>query len=210
MGFKPSFNPDTGRIKVQVRLSYFNGFKKTKSSEKSRELFRTNGLIDQKSDEGKASEKVIKKALKHCFEQAWAGKDFDKMWGGFDWDKKGLLDGNKYTTDDGDIRDHYEDQWFLKLTTDKKPKFYRRNGEVLDLSDDDDRAEAEDLFQSGHHAIAYFHVYAQKDKEKGGPAIFASWDGLQFFKRDEKFGGGGMDDDEVEKLEDDEDEDDDL
>lgn len=204
MGFKPSFNPDNGRVKALVRLSYFNGFRKSASVEGGSLKYRTNGLISKKTEDGKASHATVMKALKHIIGKDFPGKEFDKFWKSFDEKRKGLFDGNEYTNEDGDVRDHYEDNWYLKLTNDKKPKYKRRNGE------DCDEEELEELFVSGHWAVAYFHFYTVKDKAKGGVGVFATLDCLQFYKKDEQFSGGGIADDEIDDLGDDEDEDDDI
>lgn len=204
MAFKPSFNPETGRIKALVRLSYFKGFTKTASVEGGALKYRTNGLISKKTEDGKASHAVVMKALKHIIGADFPGKDFDKFWKSFDEKRKGLFDGDEYTNEDGDVREHYDGNWYLKLTNDKKPKYKRRNGE------DCDEEELEELFVSGHWAVAYFHFYTVKDKAKGGNGVFATLDCLQFYKKDEQFSGGGISDDEIDDLGDDEDEDDDL
>lgn len=133
-----------------------------------------------------------------------AGKRPGKLLRAFDSKRLPIFDGDEYLTSDGEIRDHYEDTWYLKLTNDRLPKLKDRQGNDLTIE------EAEELFLSGYHAVAYYHYYAIKDKAKGGNGIFSTIDGLQFFKRDELFTGGGMDDDEFDDFGDDEDDGDDL
>lgn len=206
MGFKPSFDETKGRIKVLVRLSYFKGFSKTASTEGGKLKYRTNGLVSKSTPEGKAQKAVINEGIVDIIGKTWPGKDPKKMKEALGDHPKGrwpLLDGDKYVNDDGDTREGYEDQFFLKLTNDKKPKFKNRRGEDID------QEEADDLFRSGYWAIAYFHLYAIKDQAKGGNGIFATLDALQFYKRDEEFAGGGIDDDEIDDYGD-EDEDDDF
>lgn len=201
MAFKPSFDPKTGRIKVLVRLSYFNGFRKTPSVAGGTLKYRTNGLIYLDDREGgKANIKVVNEALKHIIDATWPGKDFVKFVGALG-DRAPLFHGDKYTNEDGDIREHYEGTRFLKLTNDKKPKYKKRNGQ------DAEEEELEELFVSGNWAVAYFHLYTIKDKDKGGNGVFSTLDALQYYKKDEQFSGGGIDDDEIDDLGDDEDDD---
>lgn len=206
MAFKPTFNPETGRVKVMVRLSYCSVTKKTKSvnQEGAKLKHRTNGLIYKNTKDGKLAKSVIDDAVEHLMESFWPGKNHEKMLNAFDDKRLPIFDGDEYTNSDGDIRDHYEDTWYLKLTNDKLPKFKDRRGETLSVE------EAEDLFVSGFWAVAYLHFYGVKDADKGGNGIFATLDALQFFKRDTEFTGGGIDDDEIDDLGDDDDDGDDL
>lgn len=200
MGFKPSFNAEKGLIKVLVRLSYFKGFSKTASVEGGALKYRTNGLMYKATPEGKESIAVVKKAIDAIVKKEWPGKDPEKFVPGLK-DRAPLFDGDLYTNEDGEVREHYAGTRFLKLTNDKKPKYKRRNGE------DCDEEERDELFQSGHWCIAYLHFYTIKDKNKGGNGIFATLDALQYYKKDEAFSGGGIDDDEFDDLGDDEDDD---
>lgn len=204
MAFKPSFDPATGRFKVLVRLSFCKIFEKTASFEGGALKFRTNGLLYKDSEVGKENIKVINQAIKHMIEKEWPGKDPAKFKEALGDGPKGrwpLFDGDKYVNEDGDVREGYEGTRYLKLTNDKKIKVRDRRGE----EPEDD--EKEDLFQSGHWAIAIGHLFPVKDQKKGGSGMFATCDGLQFFKRDEVFAGGGIDDDEFDNFGD---EDDDL
>lgn len=206
MGFKPSFNAEKGTIKVMVRLSYFKGFEKTKSFESGALKYRTNGLIDPSTEDGKASIKVINDAIRHLCSTEWPGKELKNLKEAMGDGPKGrwpLFDGDKYVTDDGDVRDGYEGMRYVRLTNDRKPKYKNRRGEDIDIED-----EGEDLFRSGYYAIAYFHLYAIKAKDKGGNGIFTTLDALQYFKKGEEFAGGGIDDDDIENLGDDDDDDD--
>ncbi|WP_150526494.1 ssDNA-binding protein [Roseibium sediminis] len=198
MAFKPSFDPKTGRVKVLVRLSYFNGFRKSASVEGGSLKYRTNGLLYKDSPDGKASIKVVQQAIRHIISENWPGKDEVKFFKALK-DRSGFFDGDNYTNEDGDVREHYEGTRYLKLTNDKKPKYRDRRGDEVD------EEELEELFVSGYWAVAYFHFYPVKDKAKGGNGIFATLDALQFYKKDEQFAGGGIDDDEIEDLGDDED-----
>lgn len=207
MSFKPTFNPETGRIKTLVRLSFFKGFEKTASFDNGSLKYRTNGLIYKETPEGKANIKVVNEAIKHFMSLPanWPGKDAMKFKEALGDGPKGrwpLFDGDKYVNDDGNVREGYAGTRYLKLTNDKKIKFRDRKGEEID-----DQEVREDLFVSGHWAIAYWHLFAIKDQKKGGNGMFATCDGLQFFKRDEVFAGGGMGDDEFEDYGDDEDDD---
>lgn len=204
MAFKPSFNPQTGLIKVLVRLSFCKVFEKTASFENGALKYRTNGLIMKNTDEGKAQIKVINEAIKHLAAKEWPGKELANLKEQMGDGPKGrwpVFDGDKYLTDDGEKRDGYADARYLKLSNDRKVKVRDRRGN--DVDDD----EKFNLFQSGHWAIAYFHLYAIKDKAKGGNGIFTTLDALQFYKRDETFSGGGISDDEIEDYGDDEDDD---
>ncbi len=210
MAFKSSFDPKTGRIKVLVRLSYCKVFEKTPSVQGGKPLYRTNGLIDKSSEEGKSAIIAVNQAIKAMVEKEWPGKDLKGFVKALK-DRAPLFDGDEYTTEDGDVRDGYKNQRFLKLTSDRKIKLRSRRGEELDED------EAKELFVSGFWAIAYAHLYPIKDKAKGGNGIFTTVDGLQFYKRDEQFAGSSMDDDEFDDmgdgeddLGDDEDESDDL
>lgn len=201
--FKPSFNAETGRFKVLVRLSYFRGFEKTASTEGGGLKYRTNGLISKTTDEGKAQIKTINEGIRHFVEKHWAGKDPVKFKEALDDGPKGrwpMFDGDKYKNDDGDVRGGYEGMRYLKLNNDKKIKFKSRRGEDID-----DEEVLEDMFRSGYHAIAYFHLFPVKDKDKGGNGIFVTCDALQFWKRDEEFAGGGISDDEIDSYDDDDD-----
>lgn len=205
MAFKPSYNKENGRFKILVRLSYFRGFEKTTSFENGALKYRTNGLISKKTPDGEASKKVVNEAIVDLIKKTWSDKDPKKMKEALGDHPKGrwpLFDGDKYVTDDGEVREGYKDQHFLKLTNDKKIKYKNRRGEDID------REEAEDLFRSGYWAVAYGHLFPVKEKDKGGNGIFVTCDALQFYKRDEEFAGGGIDDDEIDDLGDDEDEDD--
>ncbi len=203
MAFKPSYNPKNGRFKVLVRLSYFKGFEKTKSFDSGALKYRSNGLISKKTPEGEASKKVVNEAIVDLIKKTWPGKDPKKMKEALGDQSKGgrwpLYDGDKYVTEDGEVREGYEGQLFLKLTNDKKPKFKNRRGEDID------QEEAEDLFRSGFWAVAYAHLYPVKDKDKGGNGIFVTVDAFQYYKKDEEFAGGGIDDDEIDDLGEDED-----
>jgi len=201
MAFKPSFDPETGRIKCLVRLSYFNGFRKTPSVEGGALKYRTNGLLYKSTPEGKAAKVVIDKAVKALIEKEWPGKNPEKFVGALDAKRVPIFDGDKNVNDEGDVKDHFEDTWYVKLTNDKKPKYKTRSG------DDFDEDEHGELFVSGHWAVAYFHLYPVKDKAKGGNGIFITLDALQFYKKDEQFAGGGIDDSEIDNLGDDDDDD---
>ncbi len=207
MGFKPTFNAETGRVKVLVRLSYCAVTKKTKSvnQEGAKLKHRTNGLIYKNTKDGKASKAVLDQAVEHVMDSVpkWKGKH-EKILKAMDDKRLPVFDGDEYTNAEGDVRDHYEDTWYLKLTNDKLPKFKDRRGDDLSLE------EAEELFLSGHWAVAYLHFYPVTDQDKGGNGVFATLDALQFFKRDEQFSGGGIDDDEIDDLGDDDDDGDDL
>ncbi len=210
MAFKSSFDPKTGRIKFLVRLSYCKIFEKTASVQGGKLAYRTNGLIDKSSEEGKLSIVAVNEAIKAMVEKEWPGKELKGFVKALK-DRAPLFDGDEYVTEDGEVRDGYKNQRFVKLVSDRKIKLRSRNGQELDED------EAKELFVSGHWAIAYGHLYAIKDKAKGGNGIFMTVDGLQFYKRDEQFAGGGMDDDEFDDLGDedgddlgDDDEDDDL
>ncbi|TIW05630.1 MAG: DUF2815 family protein [Mesorhizobium sp.] len=206
MAFKPSFNKEKGTIKVLVRLSYCRVFEKTASTEGGALKYRTNGLIDKNTEEGKASIAVINEAIKHIIATEWKGKDpakFKEALGG-DGPKSRwpLFDGDKYFNDEGEVREGYAGKRYVKLTNDRKIKLKKRSGEDYDDIDD-----ARDVFVSGHWAVAYFHLYPVKDQKKGGNGIFTTADALQFYKRDEQFSGSGIDDDEIENLGDDDDDD---
>lgn len=204
MAFKPSFNKEKGTIKVLVRMSYCRVFEKTASTEGGALKYRTNGLIDKNTDEGKAQIAVINEAIKYLISQTWPGKDavkFKESLGG-DGPKSRwpLFDGDKYMNDDDEVREGYAGKRYIKLTNDRKPKLKKRNGE-----DFDDIDEAKEVFVSGYWAVAYLHLYPVKDQKKGGNGIFTTLDALQYFKKDEQFSGSGIDDDEIENLGDDED-----
>jgi hypothetical protein len=204
MAFKPTFNEKTGTIKVLVRLSYANRFfDKTASVEGGSLKYRTNGLMSKTTEEGIASIKAVNQAIRHIVEKEWPGKDVKKFVGALK-DRAPLFDGDEYTDDEGNVREHYEGVKYLKLTNDKRPKYKDRRGQDLEIE------EAKELFISGYWAIAYLHLYTIKDKAKGGNGIFATLDAIQFVKRDEQFSGGGIDDEEIDDLGDDEDGMDDL
>ena len=206
MAFQPSFNPETGRFKILVRLSYFKGFEKTASTDGGALKYRTNGLIDKNTEEGKASIKALNQAIKAMVNATWPGKDLAKFKEVLGDGPKGrwpLFDGDKYLTQDGDIRNGYEGQRYVKLTNDKKIKYKDRRGNEID-----DEDKLRDLFQSGHWAVGYGHLFPVKDEKKGGNGMFVTCDALQFFKRDALFEGGGIDDSEIDDLGDDGDEDD--
>lgn len=200
MAFQPTFNPKTGLAKTLVRLSYFRGFEKTASVKGGKLKYRTNGLMSKETKEGRASIKVSKEAVYDLIKKEWPGKDPEKFLKSLK-DRSPLFDGDEYVNDDGDVREHYDGQMFLKLTNDKKPKYKDRRGEDVDEED------REDMFVSGYWAIAYWHLYAIKDKDKGGNGIFTTIDALQYYKRDEEFTGGGIDDDEIADLGDEDDDD---
>ena len=205
MSFKPSFNPTKGRAKTLIRLSFFKGFEKTASFESGALKYRTNGLMYKDTPEGKASIKVTNEAIVHFMnsQAGWPGKDPAKFKEALNDGPKGrwpLFDGDKYVNDDGDVRDGYAGTKYLKLTNDKKIKYRDRRGNEID-----DQEELEDLFQSGHWAIAYWHLFGIKDQKKGGNGMFVTCDGLQFWKRDEVFAGGGMSDDDFDSYDEDED-----
>lgn len=208
MAFKPSFNKQTGTVKILGRLSFCKPFDKTASTEGGKLLYRTNTLLDKNTEEGRANIAVVNEAIKHCMASTkqWAGKDpakFKEALGG-DGPKSRwpMFDGDKYVNSDGDVREGYEGKRYLKLTNDRRPKFKKRNSE-----DFDDLDEAKELLVSGHWGILYFHLYPVTDQKKGGAGMFTTLDAIQFFKKDEKFGGGGIDDDEIDNLGDDEDDD---
>ncbi|SON54248.1 hypothetical protein HDIA_0707 [Hartmannibacter diazotrophicus] len=204
MGFKPSFNPDTGTVKCLVRLSYCKILKKTPSTAGGKLMYRTNGLIMKKTKEGRQNKAVVDEAVDAIISERWPGKDPERLLKAFDSKRLPIFDGDDNLTPDGDVREHYEDTWYLKLNSDKKVKLRNRKGEEIDAD------EAEELFVSGFWAIAYFHFYAITDKDKGGNGIFATIDGIQYYKRDEEFTGGGIDDSEFEDYGDEDEEDDDL
>ncbi|RID91836.1 DUF2815 family protein [Gemmobacter lutimaris] len=203
MSFKPTFNPQTGRIKALVRLSFFKGFEKTRSFENGSLKYRTNGLLYKNTTEGAASIKVINEGIIDFMRKEFPGKEPAKFKTALDDGPKGrwpLFDGDKYLTEDGDVRSGYADTRYLKLTNDRKFKFRDRRGNEID-----DEEILLDLFRSGHWAIAYFHLFPIKSQDKGGNGIFVTCDALQFWKRDEEFAGGDMDDSEFDDYGDDED-----
>lgn len=207
MSFKPSFDPKKGLAKTLIRLSFFKGFEKTASFDGGALKYRTNGLLYKDTPEGQANIKVVNQAIVHFInsQAGWPGKDpakFKELLGDGPKGRWPLFDGDKYLNDDGDVREGYAGTRYLKLTNDKKIKFRDRRGREID-----DFEEMEDLFQSGHWAIAYWHLFGIKDQKKGGNGMFVTCDGLQFWKRDEVFAGGGIDDDEFENYEEDEDDD---
>lgn len=196
MSFQPSFNPTKGRFKTLVRLSYFKGFVKTASFEAGALKYRTNGLIYKNTDEGKANIRSINEGIKHFMSTEFPGKDPVKFKEALGDGPKGrwpLFDGDKNVDDDGDVKAQFSNTRYLKLTNDKKIKYRDRRGNEIE-----DEEVRDDLFQSGHWAIAYWHLFGIKDIKKGGNGMFATCDALQFFKRDEVFAGGGISDDEIE------------
>jgi Protein of unknown function (DUF2815) len=202
MAFKPSFDPEKGLIKAMVRLSYCNILRKTASVKNGSLKYRTNGLIYKNTPEGKATKAVLDKAVAKLVEDKWPGKNPEKFLASFDSKRVPIFDGDKNLNDDGDVKEHFEDTWYVKLTNDKKPKLKARNGQ------DAEEEEKDEMFVSGYWAIAYFHLYAVKDEDKGGKGIFITLDALQYFKKDEQFSGGGIDDDEIEDYGDEDDGDD--
>lgn len=203
MAYESSFDPKTGRIKALLRLSYCKVFEKSAAVDGGKLKYRTNGLMSKKTPEGVSAIKAVNAGIRHIVEKEWPGKDVPKFVKALG-DRSPLYDGDEYTDDDGNVRDHYEGVKYVRLGNDKKIKFKSRKGEDLDID------EARELFVSGFWAVAYFHLYTVKDKAKGGNGIFSTLDALQFYKRDEEFSGGGIDDDEIDDLGDDEDEGDDL
>jgi hypothetical protein len=206
MAFKPSYDPETGRFKVLVRLSFCKIFEKTASFENGSLKYRTNGLIYKSTPEGEANTKVVNQALSALVKKEWPARadDIKKFRALCDDGPKGrwaMHDGDKYFNDEGDVRDGYADIRYLKLTNDRKVKIRDRRGQDVE---EDDKFE---LFQSGHWAIAHAHLFAIKDTKKGGNGVFTTLNALQFFKRDEVFAGGGIPDDEIEDYGDDEDDD---
>lgn len=202
MAFKPSFNPETGRIKVLGRLSFCKVFEKTASTEGGKLLYRTNALFPKETPEGKEQIKVINEAIRHLISKEWPGKDPAKFKEVLEDGPKGrwpLFDGDKYRDSEGEVRGGYEGQRYMKLTNDRKIKVRDRRGN--DVDDD----EKEDLFQSGNWAIIYTHLYGVKDQKRGGNGMFSTLDALQFFKRDEPFSGGSISDDEIDDYGDDDD-----
>ena len=204
MAFKPSFNPQTGILKVLGRLSFCKIFEKTASTEGGKLLYRTNALFPKETPEGKEQIKVINEAIKHMISKNWQGKDpakFKEVLGDGPKGRWPLFDGDKYLNNDGDVREGYAGMRYMKLTNDRKVKVRDRRGN--DVDDD----EKHDLFQSGHWGIIYTHLYGVKDKSKGGDGMFSTLDAVQFFKRDETFSGGGISDDEIDDYGDDEEDD---
>jgi len=201
MSFTPSFNKENGRCIVLGRLSYFKGFKKTASVEGGSLKYRMNALFDPDTKEGRASIAVIEKARKHLVTTTWPGKDYEKFVKALK-DRAGFFDGNNNTDEDGDVREHFEDMMYLSLSSDKFPKYLRRNGEPFEKEEDEEREEA---FRSGYHALLYFHFFPIKDAKKGGNGIFCNVDAVQFYKKDEEFAGGGIGDDEIVALDDEDD-----
>lgn len=204
MAFKPSFDETKKSFKIHGRLSYWKGDVKSASVEGGPLKYRTNLLMNKNDPLGKASIKVVEKALKACIEGAWPGKDWQKFYNhlgdhsGANGDRSGLHDGDKRTNEDGEVRAGYEDCMFLKLSSDKRPKYLNRRGEQLDAD------EIDDLLRSGYQVIIYGNFYPIKDKAKGGNGIFAGLNAIQFFKRDEEF-SGGFDPEEADDLGEDED-----
>lgn len=205
MAFKPSYNPETGRFIILVRLSYFKGFEKTKSvrTGEGKLKYRTNGLFYKDTPEGRSTKKVLDRAVADIVEKMWPGKNPEKFIPTFDSKRLPYFDGDEYLTDDGEVREHYDGTYYIKLTNDKKPKYKKRDGS--DLEDED---EGYELFVSGHWAVAYGHFFGIKDADKGGKGIFCTLDCLQFYKRDEQFQGGGIDDEEIQNFGDDDDDED--
>lgn len=206
MGFKPSFNPDTGRFKILVRLSFCKVFEKTKSFETGSLKYRTNGLIDKSTPEGKASIAVVNQAITHMVKKEWPNRadELKKFRSILDDGPKGrwpVHDGDKYFDDEGEIRDGYVGQYYMKLTNDKMVKIRDRRGQ-----DVEENAKF-DMFQSGHWAIAHGHLFPIKSQDKGGNGMFPTLDALQFWKVDEVFSGGGIPDDEIEDYGDDDEDD---
>lgn len=200
MAFKPSFDKEKGTVKVLVRLSYFKGFQKTASTEGGKLMYRTNGLMVIGTPDGDASIKAAQDGIVALIKKEWPGKDPVKFMKSLDSKRRGLFRGDDYVDAEGEVREHYGNTRYLKLTNDKKPKYKNRRGE------DVDEEERDDMFFSGAWAIAYYHYYAVRDKAKGGNGIFTTLDALQYYKKDEPFQGGGIDDDEIDDLgEDDED-----
>lgn len=204
-GYKPSFDIKTKRVKVLGRLSYCKANERTKSNETSRALYRSNLLIykDGRMD-GEKNLAVAREARMDAMKNfpKWKGYNDDKLkklLQGMDEDRRGILDGNKYTDEEGEVREHYDGVWFLKLTSDRKPKLLDRSGAPLDED------EIEDYIKSGHYAVAYYHYYCVTGQDKGGNGVFTTLDALQFFKKDETFSSGDIDDDEIDDLGEDED-----
>ncbi len=195
MAYKPSFNAETGIISIMCRLSYCHMFKKTASTEGGKLAYRMNGLLDKSTKEGKMAIQVVEKAIEHLKKKEWPGKNPK-----FDTKRFPLRDGDDYTNDDGDIRDGYEGMMYVPMSNDRKVKLRDRDGQ-------EEVTEEDDKIYSGAFAIAKFHIYAVKNKDKGGNGIFATIDGLQWVKHGERFGGGGIDDDEFEDLGDENDDD---
>ena len=147
MAFKSSFDPKTGRIKVLVRLSYCRIFEKTASVQGGKLAYRTNGLLDKSTEDGKSAIVAVNQATKHMIEKEWAGKD-PKKFVEARKDRAPLFDGDKYLTEDDDVRDGYANQRFVKLVSDRKVKVRDRRGQELDEDD------AKELFKSGFWAVA--------------------------------------------------------
>lgn len=197
MAFKPSFNAEKGIIKVLVRLSFCRIFEKTASFENGSLKYRTNGLLYKNTPEGDANRKVVNQAIAHMVKTKWPkrAEDLKKFRDLLDDGPKGrwpLHDGDKYFNDEGDVREGYEGTHYLKLTNDRKVKVRDRRGNEVD---DDEKFE---MFQSGHWAIAYLHLFPVTDQKKGGNGMFATLDALQYYKADEVFSGGGMSDEEID------------
>jgi hypothetical protein len=167
------------------RLSYFTAFKKTASTTGGKLMHRTNVLLDPSTPEGAASVKALEAAIKKVKAETWPGKDPKFP----DPKRFPLLDGNDYTTEDGEVRDGYADVKYIGLRSERKPKFRDRDGQT-EVTDEDG------ILYSGCYAIVYGHLYGVKGADKGGNGIFATLDAVQFYKKGEPFGGGGIADDE--------------
>lgn len=214
MGKKTGFTPsitEKGIVKVLGRTSYFRGTTKTQSNKTSRALYRSNLLIykDDKMD-GLENLAIIREARLDAMRKfpKWKGKSDEaltKLLKGMDADRRGIIDGDQYVDEEGEVREHYEGTWFLKATSDRKPKYKTKSGQDIDWEDVDEK------IKSGHWVVVYGHFYCVANEDKGGNGVFFTLDAMQWFKKDEEFSGAGIDDDEIENLgDDDEEEGDDM
>lgn len=209
MAFKPTFDPETGRFKILVRLSFCKVFEKTASFEGGKLKYRTNGLLYKESAEGQANIKVVNQAIAALVKKEWPTraddlKKFRDLLGDGPKGRWPLHDGDGYLDGEGDVREGYQGVRYLKLTNDRMVKIRDRRGNDVE---DEDKFE---MFQSGHWAVAHAHLFPIKTKDKGGNGIFTTLNALQFFKTDEVFAGGGIPDDEIDDYGDDESDGDDL
>jgi hypothetical protein len=209
-GFTPSVT-EKGIVKVLVRTSYFRGTEKTQSNKTSRALYRSNALIYKDGRmAGAENLEVLREARLDAMRKfpKWKGKSDEaltKLLKGMDADRRGILNGDDYTDEEGEVREHYEGTWFLKATSDRKPKYKTKSGVDIDWED------VPEKIKSGYWVILYGHFYCVANEDKGGNGVFFTLDAMQFFKKDEEFSGAGIDDDEIENLgDDDEEEDDDM
>lgn len=182
-------DPKLGQVVLEdVRLSYPHIWKPQASVKDGKLKFSANFLMDPTTAGGKKNIKRLEAAMSAVAKEEWGDKA-EKIVKVIVDDRLCFREGEKFTNEEGDVYNGYEDMMVAKGANERKFPIVKR--------DKTPTVESDGIIYAGCYVDAVIRMYTVSGKDKGGNGIFASLEAIRFRRDGEAFGAAPVDVDDV-------------